>query len=99
MNKIFKLPRHLIAQIASDSPQAIRAIEQLEERVIELPHKLKEFEILVDEIHSVALQAMVMAGRHDDSMSMLPSVPLGMIDESYLAPVLSFDCVIFLDSV
>lgn len=64
--KVFKLPRHLLAIIANDNPQAIKALENLETQVGQtLPEQVeiltKAVEALTDELHgayAVALQAL-----------------------------------------
>lgn len=67
--KAFKLPRHLLAIIANDNHQAIKALENLEIQVGQtLPEQVeiltKAVEALTDELHgayAVALQALAVA--------------------------------------
>lgn len=81
--KAFKLPRHLLAVIANDNPQAIKALENLEVQVGQtLPEQVevlqKAVEALSDELHGaygVALQALALAhkenAQHDDYLPMV----------------------------
>lgn len=68
-NKVFKLPRNLLAIIANNNPQAIKALENLEMQVGQtLPEQVeilqKAIEILADELqgaYAVAVQALAVA--------------------------------------
>lgn len=67
--KVFRLPRNLLAIIANDNPQAIKALENLEIQVGQtLPEQVeilqKTIEILADELqgaYAVAVQALAVA--------------------------------------
>lgn len=67
--KLFRLPRHLLAVIANNNPQAIKALENLELQVGQaLPEQVenltKVVEVLADEIqgaYGIAVQALAVA--------------------------------------
>lgn len=96
--KVFRLPRNLLAIIASDNPQAIKALENLEMQVGQtLPEQLdslqKAVEVLVDELqgaYAVAIQALAVAenakNAHQNA-GYLGAVAVGVESCDYLAVV------------
>lgn len=90
--KVFRLPRHLLAVIANDNPQAIKALENLELQVGQtLPEQVevlqKTVEILADELqgaYAVALQALAKATEKQDY---LPMVAVCEYQDVMLEPV------------
>lgn len=91
-HKVFKLPRHLLAIIANDNPQAIKALENLEMQVGQtLPEQVetltKAVEVLADELqgaYAVALQALAKATEKQDY---LPMVAVCEYQDVMLEPV------------
>lgn len=82
--KVFRLPRHLLAVIANDNPQAIKALENLEVEIHQtLPERLEllqqAVESLDDSLQSavmVAYQALAVAS-NAQSDGYLPMVAVG----------------------
>lgn len=97
-HKVFKLPRHLLAIIANDNHQAIKALESLEIQVGQtLPEQVeilqKAVEALTDELHgayAVALQALAVAENAKNAhqtQGYLGAVAVGVAEGGYLVGV------------
>lgn len=62
VKKAFKLPRHLLAVIANDNPQAIKALENLEIQVGQtLPEQVEILQKAVDDLDHNLQNAVVVA--------------------------------------
>lgn len=96
--KAFKLPRHLLAIIANDNPQAIKALENLETQVGQtLPEQVetltKAVEVLTDELqgaYAVAVQALAVAEKQAQNAPLggyLGAVAVAVDSCDYLATV------------
>lgn len=96
--KAFKLPRHLLAIIANDNHQAIKALENLEIQVGQtLPEQVeiltKAVEVLTDELqgaYAVAVQALAVAENAKNAhqtQGYLGAVAVSVADCEYLAGV------------
>lgn len=92
--KVFKLPRHLLAIIANDNPQAIKALENLELQIHQtLPEQLQTLQKAVENLDEslqqavmVAYQALAVANaqKHNGYLAL---VGVGDVDCDYLATV------------
>lgn len=93
--KVFKLPRHLLAIIANDNPQAIKALENLETQVGQtLPEQVeiltKAVEVLADELqgaYAVALQALAVAHNTQNHNGYLGTVGVSEQAPFFLEPI------------
>lgn len=60
--KAFKLPRHLLAIIANDNPQAIKALENLEIQTMQtLPEQVEILQKAVDDLDQNLQNAVMVA--------------------------------------
>lgn len=86
MDKI-KLPRHIIAKMVNDNPQAIKALENMQLVALNTPADLESVNQLAGHALDVALQAlmMVVTAPKDEAYLQAVGVPMEQVD--YLTPV------------
>lgn len=61
VNKVYKIPRNILAQMASDNPQAIAALENIEIITGRTPQQIEELLISIVSLGEKAEQAAIIA--------------------------------------
>lgn len=95
VKKAFKLPRHLLAIIANDNPQAIKALENLEVQVGQtLPEQVEILQKAVDDLDhnlqnavAVAYQALAVAHNAQKNNGYLGAVGVPNETPFFLEPI------------
>lgn len=86
MDKI-KLPRHIIAKMVNDNPQAIKALENMQLVALNTPADLEGVNQLASHALDVALQALMMVATTPRNEPYLYAVSVPMEQMDYLTPV------------
>ncbi|MGM8938155.1 hypothetical protein ACS8E2_05615 [Psychrobacter glaciei] len=101
VNKIFKIPRDVLAKITGGNPQAIKAFENIEATSNGLPQDMADLAIQIEGAASQAEQAAILATQAvaiinqmiADNQAPLQAVSVPSESQTYLQAVsVSLDC-------